>query len=585
MEIKLIHINQKIDPDSKWFYFGNSYENLSYLKKKLKIDNFLDFSIKKDEIFEFELNHYLDWTEKNRNKFNDSIYWWSTEFAGKNNLNSSFFRNICSLNFIINKIKEHKNENINIIFDDFYIKRAIENNLKLDGNKLFNFLSQFKKFFSTSLKLVLNIIKLLIKYLILKIVLLIKKNKLNFKDLKIIFNTAAVKITGQNLKLPYFPGLNLSQKNYIILYLSKKRLIEKINSISLYERNNIIIPERFVNPIELLLVIKNFLKVSLIFFKLLSYSRYDIKYLIYIELEKYLKIPDLNFQIWAFFPILKKLSKKCEINKVFDHYENMISEHNMTFAVKKYFKNSIIFGYHHTFSSNQFLCWRYLTKEWESDSKPDYIISSGILSKNFLISQNCPSKKIILGPALRYKDLISKKINNTNIIDNSVAIPLSQIKDHSLEVIEKVSEIHNANKNFIFYICPHPNLEIDNRIKKIFSYKDNGFILSKNSLRETITKCKFVISSATGAVYDSIILNKIVLNLRSDLNFCDNYTDFMKNEFNFLTTYNTEEISNILQKCSKDQIFFNELTEQFKKVSYYFVKNLQCDKDFFEITN
>ena len=73
--------------------------------------------------------------------------------------------------------------------------------------------------------------------------------------------------------------------------------------------------------------------------------------------------------------------------------------------------------------------------------------------------------------------------------------------------------------------------------------------------------------------------------MRSDLNFCDNYTDFMKNEFNFLTTYNTEEISNILQKCSKDQIFFNELTEQFKKVSYYFVKNLQCDKDFFEITN
>ena len=56
-----------------------------------------------------------------------------------------------------------------------------------------------------------------------------------------------------------------------------------------------------------------------------------------------------------------------------------------------------------------------------------------------MISQNCPSKKIILGPALRYKDLISKKINNTNIIDNSVAIPLSQIKDHSIEVIEKVS--------------------------------------------------------------------------------------------------------------------------------------------------
>ena len=92
----------------------------------------------------------------------------------------------------------------------------------MEINYLIFYLS-LKKFFSTSSKLVLNIIKLLIKYLILKIVLLIKKNKLNFKDLKIIFNTAAVKITGQNLKLPYFPGLNLSQKKLYYFISFKKK--------------------------------------------------------------------------------------------------------------------------------------------------------------------------------------------------------------------------------------------------------------------------------------------------------------------------------------------------------------------------
>ena len=368
-------------------------------------------------------------------------------------------------------------------------------------------------------------------------------------------------------------------------HLSKKSLIEKIKLISEYEKKNIIVPERFVNVVDLFEIIKNFLKVFPIFFKMLNYKHFEIKYFIYIELEKYLKSPDLNFQIWSYLPVLKKLSKICKINKAFDHYENMISEHVMIFALKKYFKNTKIYGYHHTFSSKQFLCWRHLIQEWESNFKPDYVISSYLLSESFLISQNCPRDRIILGPALRYKNLFDQKDNNLIVNTSSIAVPLSQIKDHSLEIIEKVFEVHKCNKNMHFYICPHPNLDLDNKIVKKFFRDNESFKLSKYTLRETILKSKFVISSATGAVYDSIILNKIIFNLKSDLNFCDNYTDFLIDKFNFLTSLNTQEISKKLEKCSEDTAYLHELSKQYDDVSKYFIKKLQYDKDFFEITN
>ena len=103
MIINLFLKNQKLPKNKKWFYFGSKHQTLTELKKVLNKDDCIEFSKKKDEIFKEELKDYLLWTEKNREIFNDSIYWWSHELAGKNNLNSDFYLYICQINFI-NKI-------------------------------------------------------------------------------------------------------------------------------------------------------------------------------------------------------------------------------------------------------------------------------------------------------------------------------------------------------------------------------------------------------------------------------------------------------------------------------------------------
>ena len=73
--------------------------------------------------------------------------------------------------------------------------------------------------------------------------------------------------------------------------------------------------------------------------------------------------------------------------------------------------------------------------------------------------------------------------------------------------------------------------------------------------------------------------------MRSDLNFCDNYADFMTEKYPHLRTFNPDEISEYLQKSLKDKAYLSELSKQYADLSNYFINNLQCDKDFIKITN
>lgn len=586
MRINLFLKNQKLPKNKKWFYFGEKHQTLTHLKNILNKDDCIEFSKKKDEIFKEELDDYLLWTENNREKFNDSIYWWSNELAGKNNLNSDFYLYICQLNFINKIIKKAPYENLIIICEDIILKKALIENLNINSNFLLNNFYLTNKIISTFFLLFFNTVKLLIKFILIKSIMLVKRSKLNFKNNINIFHSSGINIINNEVKLSYFPGVNLkkNENNYFI-HLSKKSFFKKIKEITIYEDKNFLLVERFVDFINFLNIFINFFKSLLIYFKILNYKNYKIKFLIFKELIKSSLAPDLNFQIWSYLPLFKKLSKITNINNIFDHYENMTSEHLIIGAAKQANKNTKIFGYHHTFSSNQFLCWNSLLSEWQSNFKPDYVISSGELSKKFLVNKNCPENKIIVGPPLRYNELIDNKITTNNIISNLIVIPLSQIKDHSYEIIKKAFNIYKFNKNYKFKICPHPNLEIDKKFYLKYLEKEKNFSISDLNYRDTLAQSQFVISSATGAVYDALILNKIVLNLKSDINFCDNYLDFLKEDFNFLKTLTTVDISNFLQNCEKNHSFLLENLENYKTASNYFVNKLKYDKDFFELIN
>ena len=51
---------------------------------------------------------FLEWVENQRKKNEDSIYWWMTQIAGRNNAQSNFFLSLCQFFAIKNYLENPK---------------------------------------------------------------------------------------------------------------------------------------------------------------------------------------------------------------------------------------------------------------------------------------------------------------------------------------------------------------------------------------------------------------------------------------------------------------------------------------------
>ena len=90
MKIILVHSSQFTDQKTPWLYFGSSY-----LKTKLCERRLSEKRINlQDEIHlqaEVQKIPFLKWIEAQRVVNKDSIFWWMTHIAGRNNAYSNFY--------------------------------------------------------------------------------------------------------------------------------------------------------------------------------------------------------------------------------------------------------------------------------------------------------------------------------------------------------------------------------------------------------------------------------------------------------------------------------------------------------------
>ena len=138
----------------------------------------------------------------------------------------------------------------------------------------------------------------------------------------------------------------------------------------------------------------------------------------------------------------------------------MIFEVALIAAARELNIKTKIIGYHHTLSSKEFVAWHSLNSEWSSKFKPDYVMSLGSISTKMLTEQGVPKNRIIEGPALRYNNLLIKK--KTIKKKNYILVPLSHVKDSSLELITAIKKLSKKleKTEYKFIIKPHPNLDI-----------------------------------------------------------------------------------------------------------------------------
>ena len=276
----------------------------------------------------------------------------------------------------------------------------------------------------------------------------------------------------------------------------------------------------------------------------------------------------------------KKIDKKVDEIIIIDHYENMISDQAMICACKQpNLKSKIkIIGYNHSLGSNEFLGYYSNKEEWDSIYKPDLIIANGKISKQHLIDRGNLSNKILEGPALRFDKIIKKNLIKTKkkLNKRNIFIPLSQIRDHSSEMLETIFQLQDLldDNYFNFYIQPHPNSPLDKKLlEEINNNKYPNIYISQLYLSDLMDKCSLCISMSTGAVYDAVINGNIVINIGSELNYCDNHLDFCVERFDFLGTKNLTEVYFILKSLQSDKNY-EEYISKFNQVQKYLIDGM-----------
>ena len=588
MKLKIVYYDKRISWKKKWIFLGSSFKNLQHAEKKIKgkrikINKFLH------EIYKEELPNYLKWTENQRIHFNDDVYWWMTDLAGRNNLESNFFLYICQIKSLKKILKNIEENEVLIVCDDILLIQAVKKNLsehqvETGANLLFkiltNLIIHYYRFVKNS---IIGLIDIIFTFICSKVTL--KEKKLPTGDIYLLHQYVETNSLKNNktLKTRYFPHLKeyFFKRNINLYCLHWSGLIwsGKIKAFKKLRADNCFLPEDWLKIYDYFVSIKNFFKTSSYFKSKTKYPNLNIEKLLLNEKRNYLEKISSNLRFWTYMPAIKRWSKNCKSITCIDHYENMNYEHALIAAIRALNIKTQIIGYHHTLCSEEFTAWHSLNSEWTSKFKPDYVISLGSISSQFLKNQGVPSEKIINGPALRYGNILKKQNNKNNKNNKNILVPLSQISDASYEVLKAVKTLSEEleNTDYFFIIKPHPNLEISkNLLLSGLKILPKNVIISDKDIDKLLNDCLFTIFMSTAAAYNAVINANIVLSLGSELNFSDNYLDIFKKEFQFVNSYSLDSIKNTLLQFTEDEKKIAKYKDEFGRLKNHLIDGMNA---------
>jgi len=592
MKIQIVLFKKNISWDDEWIYLGKSFEKLSHLEKKIS-GNRIKINKYFSSVFESEISIFLDWIDKKSKKTNDSLFWWMNELSGKNNFATDFFLYICQIKSL-KKYSEgyDKNEIFLIVVEDYYLLKALKENLHekdiifKNNLNLRNIINRILHFRKIIFSFAISIIENLSNYLSANIT----KTKLEKPkgDIYLIHAASNFKslLKNKNIVLRFFPKLDefldKKNKNYYFLVWSFPFLKKKIQIFKKLRLNKTFVPEDWLTLKDYFLAYKNFFNAKNELQDNVGYKNFNINSLLEREKKLYLEKIHYFIRFWTYSPSINKWGSEINSLTIIDHYENMIYERALISAAKKLNIRTKIIGYHHTLTSREFTAWHSTEAEWKSRFKPNFVLSFGTISSNLLKKQGVPSNKILEGPALRFEKFLKKKlILNKN--EKNILVPLSQIRDASLELIVKIISLSKElrNTDYKFIIKPHPNVDIKKITRNLgYSTLPSNIEISDNEMETLLDKSLFTISMATGAAYDAVLSGSIVLTLESELSLFDNYLDIFKKDFDkYVRKYDVSEIKFLLLNFVENKKTVEEYKSNFYNLRDTMLKGMNKPED------
>tara|TARA_Y100000590_G_scaffold142382_1_gene163381 strand:- start:237 stop:2048 length:1812 start_codon:yes stop_codon:yes gene_type:complete len=602
MKIILTHSSKSISYNKEWIYFGCSFLKMKKWESQIRGKR-INLQLEIHQQANKQRKTFLQWIENQRTANKDSLNWWMTHIAGRNNAYSKFYINLCQWFAIDEYLK--KNQQLNevlIVCENAFLVDLVKKNLRTnDIVELGTFMKVhwFVEIFSLIFVGIIRQIKLLIVLAHSYFLARITRPKILKKPTGevVLFHHCLDKIDcfkNGNVSCKFFTILPewLRKKNYKVFALPwlftnrpTKNFYKKLRE------TNVLIPEDWLNLKDYIYVINNS-------FKSFTHLKFDILYPgvkinSLILKEKLSQLGEASVNFWRYVPAIKKWSSEIKSLIIYDQYQNLMFEHPLRYVVKKLPTKSTTIGFYHTLCSKEFLPYHHLESEWTSSVKPDFVACTGKISKKHLLSQGVPEEKILTAVALRQSN--PRSMNNKKNKSKNLLILLSLINDANSETISKIYE----NNDFIINdlklkirVKNHPMNKTAEVLKSVkWDKLPKGWEWANENLNDELQNSYCCIAMGTSSVYDCVIQDNIVIPLMSDLNIMDNYLDLFVEKYPLLKSVTKDNLVKTLREIYELKIyeyqteFSNVRNELVQGTNFIGSNNLQSFIKFDQVNN
>ena len=558
MEITLINSNQKIDWSNRWFYIGTSYLSLIKNQKLIKGKR---VSLRKELHNEFKNQKFfiLNWLEKQRKANNDSLNWWMSHIAGRNNVYTKFFNILCQT-IVLKKLlsKDKSGEKVLVVCEDTFVMRLVYDNLhetysiNRKSFYLFFLVRDYFKHLSHAFKSQLGNIKtFFLDYCYAKIT---KRGKIEkpIGKVNLIHCCLDTKsfLNSEYFSCRYFTIFPrwLSKRNervFILPWLfnvklSRKKIFERLR------KENTFVPEDWLSILDYFRAIYNGFKSTFLIKKEIVYPNLRLDALI--DREHLIQLGEKSAIFWRYIPALERWGSELSTLIYYDQFYNMMHEHPIRYFLKNASLKSVSIGYYNAITSAEYLGTQSLPTEWESKIKPDYVACTGSLSKKLLSNWGVPNSKLISCASLRQlkykneKDIIKKSKN--------LLILLSLEEHFSLELLTKIFSINKFlidDLKLKVSVKAHPMSNPEMYLKKLNIKKfPEEWHWDTRNIEKVLDANYCVLCMGTSAIFNAVLNKNLVIPVLSEVNLMDNDLDVL--EASYPSVSSIEEIKEQLYK-------------------------------------
>lgn len=562
MKIYLAHARFIRKWESDWVYVGRNFIRMTSWEKSCLRER-ISLTEQVEKAKEELLHDYLSWLEKQRIANKDSLSWWMSFLAGRNNLVSFFFLHVCQITAVKELLAQNRYDKVLIVCEDAFVLSAMQANLK-DKNPA---CLAFHKLRGFCLDILLPILKICAK-IPREFFRALRHRRLARKTLPQVTNSPKnpkvylifqclddkpfLRESGR-LEDRYLTSLPtwLESKGYNVVtlpWLFKTDLpLEQI-----YRRlrsDFALILWDYIGIPDLIKAFYDHFKAVFFIDRSIQWDNLHLRALC--NKESLVQLGSLaNIEFRLHVPLIDRWSKAYENVIGVSTFERNQLEMGLAAAFAKDKEKYYYVGYYHSLTTKEYFSYHSIASEWESDFVPDLIVTNGTLSKDILIKQGAPTGRIIAGPALRQKKEAAQQKNIHECKDILILLSLDLMA--SYEILSAFHSIHNWIQNELkvnvrLKLHPMGSKGEILRILKIETLPDN-WIWESGEIYEALKNVYCASAMTTASVYDAVLSGCIVIPLRKELDFMGNYLDIFADGNKYLKAVTADFLQNRLEE-------------------------------------